>query len=162
MRVSNQRGVTIVEGLVALVILSVGMLGIASLYVASLKSGRTALIRTEAVNLVNDMIDRIRANGAGRGAYATASFSAGQGSNPCNAGGEDACSNTELAKRDLNTWLAAVTNTLPGGGTGATVTFVDGAGIAPDRYRVSVGWREAGEDQPLTYGTSVEIMETRP
>lgn len=65
----SQRGVTIVEGLVALVILSVGMLGIASLYVASLKTGRTALTRTNAVNLVNDMLDSIRANGTATTSY---------------------------------------------------------------------------------------------
>jgi type IV pilus assembly protein PilV len=157
---SRQNGVTIVEGLVALVILSVGMLGIASLYVASLKSGRTALIRTEAVNLVNDMIDRIRANGAGRAAYDTDDYSAP--TNPCNAGGENACSNAELASADLKSWLAAVDATLPATGRSATVQFTDGAGVVPDRYRVQVAWREAGEDQDLTYGTSVEIMEVRP
>ena len=47
-----QRGITMVESLVALVVLSIGLLGIASLYVTSLRTGRTALIRTQAVSLV--------------------------------------------------------------------------------------------------------------
>ena len=55
-------GFTIVEVLVALVVLSVGMLGIAGLYVITLQSGGTAIYRTQAVNLASDMADRIRAN----------------------------------------------------------------------------------------------------
>ena len=55
----RERGITMVESLVALVILSVGMLGIAGLYVTGIKAGRSALLRTQAVNLASDMADRI-------------------------------------------------------------------------------------------------------
>ena len=58
----NIRGITMVESLVALVVTSVGMLGIAGLYVTGIKAGRSALLRTQAVNLASDMADRIRAN----------------------------------------------------------------------------------------------------
>ena len=58
----HSSGFSIVEALVALVVLSVGMLGIAALYVESLRAGRTAVYRTQAVNLAADMADRIRAN----------------------------------------------------------------------------------------------------
>ena len=56
----RQRGVSIVEALVAFVILSVGLLGIAGLYLESVRSNRTALTRTAAVQLANDLADRIR------------------------------------------------------------------------------------------------------
>ena len=56
------KGFTLVEVLVALVVMSVGMLGIAALYLEGLRAGRTALYRTTAVNLAADMADRIRAN----------------------------------------------------------------------------------------------------
>ena len=58
--------------MVSLVVLSVGMIGIAALYAQGLGAGRTALYRTEAVNLVGDMADRIRANRLGGVAYAGA------------------------------------------------------------------------------------------
>ena len=61
-RCRGAAGFTIVEVLVALVVLSVGMLGIAGLYVVTLQSGGTAIYRTQAVNLASDMADRIRAN----------------------------------------------------------------------------------------------------
>ena len=75
---SRMAGISMVESLVALVIISVGMLGIAGLYLASLKAGRTANLRVQAVNLVSDMADRIRANKRGEAAYESASY----GGNP--------------------------------------------------------------------------------
>jgi type IV pilus assembly protein PilV len=153
----NQRGVTIVEGLVALVILSVGMLGIASLYVASLKTGRTALLRTNAVNLVNDMLDSIRANGLARTAYRTA----GRTEAPavvegCTTGG--VCTREELAETDLATWLTAVTRDLPAGSGTVTVT----PDTPADIYTVAISWREAGETADYNYRASIEVLPVRP
>src|SRR6266850_5464120 len=68
------RGFSIVEAMVALVVMSVGMLGIAGLYVSSLKAGRTAILRTKAVNMASDLADRIRANRTARNAYDTTLF----------------------------------------------------------------------------------------
>jgi len=51
-----------VEVLVALIVLSIGMLGIAALYLEGLRATRDALVRTQAVALTADMADRIRAN----------------------------------------------------------------------------------------------------
>lgn len=52
---SAARGFTLVEVLVALVVMSVGMLGIAALYLEGLRAGRTAVYRTTAVNLAADI-----------------------------------------------------------------------------------------------------------
>ena len=67
-------GITMVESLVALVVISVGMLGIAGLYVASLQASRSANFRVQAVNLATEMGDRIRAN---RSAHASYNLAAG-------------------------------------------------------------------------------------
>jgi type IV pilus assembly protein PilV len=152
----NQRGVTIVEGLVALVILSVGMLGIASLYVASLKTGRTALIRTHAVNLVNDMLDSIRSNGIAGTAYRTVGRTEAPEAVPACATG--ACTREELAENDLANWLTAVTRDLPAGAGTVTVT----PGTPVDVYTVAVSWREAGETADYDYRASIEMLPVRP
>jgi len=55
----KESGFTMVEVLVALVVLAIGLLGIAALYLNSLQSGRTAIYRTQAVNLAADLADRI-------------------------------------------------------------------------------------------------------
>jgi type IV pilus assembly protein PilV len=152
----QQHGVTIVEGLVALVILSVGMLGIASLYVASLKTGRTALTRTNAVNLANDMLDRIRANGTAGTAYRFAGGSTPPDAADC---GEDGvCTRDELAQNDLREWVTAVTASLP-----LATAVVAVTPMAPaDIYQVTVNWQEAGEATPFSYRASLEMLPVRP
>lgn len=156
---SRQRGVSLVESLVALVVLSVGMLGIASLYVTSLKAGRTALTRTQAVTLVNDMLDRVRANSRARGAYKLTTTAAPTPSGCSDSGG---CSAAQLANDDLASWRTAVVGTLPGAATGE-VDFGPAGGTGfPDEYTVTVSWQEAGEPAPFTYRASTRLAPVRP
>src|SRR5438045_6342747 len=61
-RPARPRGFTMIEMLVALVVLAVGMLGVAILFGISLHSGSSAISRMQAVNLAADLADRIRAN----------------------------------------------------------------------------------------------------
>jgi type IV pilus assembly protein PilV len=158
----KERGITMVESMVALVVLGTGMLGIASLYVASLKAERNALTRTTAVNLVNDMLDRIRANNVARDAYDTSNYGTdGPQSHGCVANTDDTknCSTAQLAEDDLNRWIAAVKdakNGLPGGPT-AEVVVTKGAVGKSDTFEVSVTWQEAGEDR-FTYKVNTQII----
>ncbi|MFV2091203.1 MAG: type IV pilus modification protein PilV [Pseudomonadales bacterium] len=62
---SKQRGLSMIELLVAVLVLSIGVLGITALQMVSLQNNRGALFRAEAVQLAYDMMDRIRANPAG-------------------------------------------------------------------------------------------------
>lgn len=58
----HNSGFSLIEALVAFMIISVGMLGIASLQTISMKAGHTAITRTSAVFNVEDILDRMRAN----------------------------------------------------------------------------------------------------
>jgi type IV pilus assembly protein PilV len=156
---SRQRGVTIVEGLVALVILSVGMLGIASLYVTSLKTGRTALLRTQAVTLVNDIIDSIRANGTAGAAYAIDDRTDAP-TTLVECGDDGICTRDQIADRDLTNWVAAVNEALPL--PEASIAYTDSAVGTPDIYTVSVSWQEAGDTQRFTYQASLEMLPVTP
>ena len=62
MMLRNSKGFSLIEVLIALIIMSVGMLGIAGLYVQSMQAGRTSMLRHHAVTLAGDIADRIRAN----------------------------------------------------------------------------------------------------
>lgn len=160
MGMRRERGITMVESLVALVVLSVGMLGIASLHLASLKTGRTALIRTQAVNLVNDMADRIRANPRARAAYHSASY-APPALRDCVAAAN--CSTQQLAEDDLARWLAQVADALPGAAPLAEVEFTAAAAAGrPDRYRIRVEWQEAGEPIAFSYESNVNFIAVTP
>jgi type IV pilus assembly protein PilV len=157
--------VSLVETLVALVVLSVGLLGVAALLLQSVRGSRTALLRTQAVNLVSDMADRIRANVGAGDAYATAQYGAdGAEEHGCApkkdvAGGP--CSPVELAEDDLARWRAQVQDALPGDPS-ADVEYVAAPSAGtPERYVVSVAWREPGElDAPdeYSYRSDVVIM----
>ena len=54
-----------IELLVAVLVMGVGVLGIAALQMVSLQNNRAALVRADAVALAYDMMDRIRANPLG-------------------------------------------------------------------------------------------------
>ncbi len=68
--------------------------------------------------------------------------------------------------RDLARWVAAVRAALPAfedGPAQADVEFLGPAAAgAPDRYRITVSWREPGEDLPLSYRTDVLIVPRAP
>jgi type IV pilus assembly protein PilV len=61
----RQAGLSMIELLVAVLVLAIGVLGITALQMVSLQNNRGALFRAEAVQLAYDMMDRIRANPEG-------------------------------------------------------------------------------------------------
>src|SRR5690606_10716853 len=105
----TSRGFSMVEALVALVVLGVGMLGIAGLYVTTLRTSSSAISRMQAVNLPSDLGDRIRANRTAGAAYAGDAAENGDG---C-VGASAACSAQELAAHDLYVWEQQISATLP-------------------------------------------------
>jgi len=127
-----QRGFGLVESLVALVVVSVGMIGIAALYGQGLGASRTALYRTQAVNLASDMADRIRLNRQGGAAYG------GAGANG-NCGPAVRCTPAQLAAHDLWLWTTVVGQQLPGGV--GTVSYM---AALPPTYTIQVTWQEVG------------------
>lgn len=148
------RGFSIVEVLVALVVLGVGMLGIASVYVITLRSSGSAISRMQAVNLASDIGDRIRANRNANTAYEAAAAEDGEG---C-VGADENCSAAQMAAHDLFLWQEQIQATLPGNPTGTV--DVD-TGTTPATYTITVSWLEAGAaDEPenrLSYVMRMQI-----
>jgi type IV pilus assembly protein PilV len=134
-RVRFARGFSLVEALVALVVLSVGLLGIAALYVSALRFGRTALLRSDAVTLAGDMVDRIRANSSGGSSYALAAGAANTAVAACSTGG---CTAAQMATTDKAQWTALLARSLPAG----TGTVAVDATTSPATYTITVRWTE--------------------
>lgn len=144
-------GFSLLEAMIALVVLSVGMIGIAALHGHSLSAGRTALLRTKAVNLVADMADRIRVNRLGGAAYAGPA--ANERCDPESGGGVD-CTPAQMAAHDLFVWQRLVAEQLPNGvGTVAH----DGATVPPT-YTIEVRWTEPGQGT-LTHRLEIGVPE---
>jgi type IV pilus assembly protein PilV len=162
-RILRQAGFTLIEMMIALVVLTVGMLGIAALYLESLRSSRDALYYTQAVNLAADMADRIRANREGIEEYAfvldPASPPALPDPDPCRTRDLGACTPQSAANVDLAEWAERVTNLLPA--AQATITATRGQ---PDQYTIQLGWTEVGREagDPATYTLAFESSHELP
>jgi type IV pilus assembly protein PilV len=145
---SGITGFSLIEVLIALIVMSVGMLGIAGLYVHGMQAGRTSLFRHHAVTLAGDVADRIRANPDARAAYEAAGAD-----NGCVAGDAD-CSAAQMAAQDVLLWQQQADDSLPGGQVAVTYN----AGV-PSVYTVRVSWSEAGQDPPPFYEINFPIFE---
>ncbi len=102
-------GFTLVEVLVTLVIMSVGLLGVAALHTASLRNNLDSALRSQASALAADIADRMRGNRTaaltGTGAYTIAigaTVAAPSESSP-------------MAARDLYEWKQLLSQVLPNG-----------------------------------------------
>jgi type IV pilus assembly protein PilV len=142
----SQVGFSLIEAMVALVVVSVGMIGIASLYGQGLSAGRTALYRTQAVNLVADMADRIRVNRRGGAAYGGAAANMG-----CEPPAAVNCTPAQMAAHDLWTWTNQVQQQLPNG-----VGVVQFTGTSPATYTITVTWEETGLG-PVNYQLAIRV-----
>ena len=133
-RARLQSGFSLIEAMVSLVVVSVGMIGIAALYGQGLGATRTALSRTQAVNLAADMADRIRSNRRGGASYG------GVGANNnCDPGGGVNCTPDQMAAHDLWVWNNQVAQQLPNG-----AGVVQYAPTVPPTFTIQVTWQETG------------------
>ena len=112
-QITRQSGISMVEVLVAIVVLSFGLLGLAGLQADGLRSNHDAYMRSQATLLAYDMLDRMRANlqGVESGFYddllSTAPTDPG-----CISTG---CSIQEMAEHDAFEWKGKLGELLPGG-----------------------------------------------
>ena len=106
------RGFSLVEVLVALVVLAIGLIGVAKLFVVTIQGNASATSRLYAVNLGADLADRIRANRTAGVAYAGSPASYG-----CTGGALKAtlCTPAQMAADDLNLWQTQLRALLPAG-----------------------------------------------
>ncbi|MGA9851434.1 MAG: type IV pilus modification protein PilV [Gammaproteobacteria bacterium] len=153
-------GFSLLEVLIALVILSVGLLGIAALTSTSLKSNDSAYMRTQATALAYSIIDRMRANQteAINGDYNIAIGTPAPGSSTACTGGGANCSSPALAAFDLAQWklaLASPTNGLPLG-DGSIVTATVG-GVTT--VTVTVLWNDSRASKSLQ-GSAAPALTT--
>lgn len=129
MPATRAAGFSLIEVLIALVILSVGLLGIAAMVSVSLKSKESSYYRTQATELTYSMLDRMRANRTvtGAGSYdiapAPATLPAMPTDNCYGSGG--LCNTTDIANLDLNQWKNDLAAYLPGGDGSITTQTVN-------------------------------------
>jgi len=144
-------GFTLIETMVALMVLSVGMIGVAALHGQTLSASRTAIFRGQAISLAGDIADRIRVNRGVQLAYEGAA-----NDNNCDdptGGGGVKCTPAQMAAHDLFVWQTQVAQGLPGG---TTVIDVDTA-TNPATYTVTVSWDEPNQAAPVAFSMNFQL-----
>lgn len=136
-------GFSLIEVLVALIVLSIGLLGLAAIQLTGLKDNQSAYFRTSATVLAYDMADRMRLNRsvAEAGGYDLAITDA-------------APSGTTLVDTDRIAWLNNINNTLPVGDGAISLTTVGSKQI----MAITIQW----DDSRGTSGSSTQsfVMST--
>jgi type IV pilus assembly protein PilV len=155
---AQSAGFSLIEVMISILVLSFGMLGVASLLATSLSGSHTSSLRTQAIVLADDLADRMRANRATAVAAAPNNYGGiAAADNSCRAvhyahlhAAPVACTPAQLAADDLFDWQAQLTAALPQGtgvvcidstpddGT-AGATACDGVGNA---YAIKEFWAE--------------------
>ena len=128
-----------IEVLVAMVILAVGLLGLAALQASSLKNNQTAYYRGLATQLSYDIADRMRANRLSGDKYVSSYMK------PTAAKDQSAhclqvtstCTPDKMAEHDLFEWNAAL-KSLPG--AKGEISFEKSS------YKVVITWDEKRDD----------------
>jgi type IV pilus assembly protein PilV len=129
-----QRGFTLVEILITLLVVSLGLMGFAALLTRSVVMNRDAYQRTQATVLTHDLVERMRANRAG-----------------AMAGAYNMTDKSKASADDLVDWTRLLTDSLPGGD--ATVTAsLDGDNLA---VQVIVRWLDGQTTSGLTTQTKL-------
>ena len=113
MRLRSQRGLTLIEVLIAVLIFSLGLIGLAGLLIVSTQANHGAYLRTQASFLANAMADRMRANPAAvwAGNYDSSAYPI-TGTLPACASAAG-CSPAQVAQRDQMHWSQQLVQFLP-------------------------------------------------
>lgn len=112
----RQKGVGLIEVLVAVFILAGGLLGLAALQTQSLRYSHESYLRTQASILAADMIDRLRVNATEALDTNSYTFTLGVSASVSTTACETAaCSASALAPYDYKQWSDQLASQLPGG-----------------------------------------------
>ncbi len=139
----SQRGITLIESLVAIVVTALGILGIVGVQMRTLTDTQTSVRRAQAIRLIEDLSERMKANPAAAGnlnSYLTAFGSTPPSAPNCES--PATCAPAQLATRDLRLWKDRVTAQLPL--ADASVFTVGDETDANNRRQlgVMISWRE--------------------
>ena len=157
----RQRGITLIESMVALVIAALGILGILGVQMRTLSDTSTTVRRAQAIRLIDDLGERMRTNPnamVNLGSYVS-NFATNPAVGSCASG----CDHAALAAYDLAVWKQAVRNSLPLGQAEIFIPPAE-AGVAAAQRRqlgIMIAWRENERDTTAAYKDDIDATKVR-
>lgn len=147
MSINKQSGAGLIEALIALLVLSIGLLGMLGMQTAALKYEQTGWVRSSLSTNLASLADRVRSNNGADGAAYSYSQTYSQDRSAIDAGPSyftpakncdtAICTSAELATYDLLMWRRDINNQLPGGSGFVVPTGTKGQDL---RFLVTVAW----------------------
>lgn len=125
------QGMSLIEVLVSVLVLSLGLMGIAAMQAMALRGGQSSLESSQAVMQASSLFEAMRANRDNAAAYNTGKVKV------CSVA---SISGTTLAKNDLKAWLTAMKSSIGTAGDATTCGQVTGC---PGNCRVTVFWDDS-------------------
>lgn len=141
---NRHAGFALIEVLVAVIVLAIGLLGLAGLHASGFRDNHGAFVRTQAIYAVNDLADRMRSNRAAAiaGNYEVAAAPAAPTfdcvTNFTGTTVAGLCNSAEMATADLVAWYNFLGNALPGGN--ATIVCNPVGCAANAIHTITVTW----------------------
>jgi len=152
-QIERQSGFTLLEILVTVIILAIGLLGVAALQNSSIKLSYDSYLRSQASLLSYDLMDRVRSNPDENANYAFDTIAGG--STP--AGSPTACisnncSPSDMARADIAAWFEEASSIFTDGkfSLKQTSSTSPAPGLIPPRpainhYEIKINWQDRYE-----------------
>ena len=146
---NTEKGTTLLEVLISVLVLSIGLLGVASLQMYGLRYNQSAYLRSQATILAYDIVDRMRSNpnGVAAGYYNSISTSSLPTDPACISTG---CTDQQLAAHDILEWGNYFVGSQPVLPSATGTVSKSGS-----TYTVSVTWTElektGNKNQTVSY-----------
>lgn len=158
-KMSSQKGVGLVEVLVALLILAVGILGFVALQYRAVEATSEAINRVQAINIARDMAERNRANRDGLANYKTQIQTAANQTDYTTNCMTSACSATAMADFDVSQVVAKAS------ALGMTMNMRTCSGNSDGRNCIYVAWGDTSATDgtgagDCTNGTAYQASST--
>jgi type IV pilus assembly protein PilV len=140
----RQRGTSMLEVLVTIVILAIGLLGLAGLQTRLQLSEMEGYQRSQAMILLDDMANRIAANRSVASSYVTGSAASGT----LGAGMTCPTADANRHDKDIRQWCLALQGASEKSGASSVGAMVGGRGCIEDlnnnQYMITVAWQGLG------------------
>ncbi len=137
------------EALIAIVVLSIGMMGMATLQISGLRYNRDAFMRSQATVLVYDVIEQLRLDAAlamDNDTY-SASYTQAEAGASCN-------SNDFGAAAVTNCWRVYIRDQIPG----ANLSISQPGGTDGNEFTVSLTWSDSGKGDSRQSGQTFVVQ----
>jgi type IV pilus assembly protein PilV len=141
---ARQAGITMIEVLISIVVLSVGLLGLAGLMSVATKSELEGYQRIQALAYLSDITDRIATNRAVASCYISSNYGTAISLPVCGSGNPE---QYNVANSDMSAWSSLLKGTNEKSGTTAAGGIVGARGCverisgSTTDYRISVAWQ---------------------